>query len=305
MAALYHWRAMERTRATVAAAGLLVLLVVVAAASRTRLFHEDEPPVSASAAHLLVDVAAYLFIAVLLASCVIMIWALWPREGYDGPQPQRRSFWQTLLQTVMLVVAMSLLVGAIMARRSLFQGRSGRSGSGAAGTLPPAISGAPGAGTPPAIDWVAFGLVVATLLVIAFALWRSMRRRRIAAAERRALARELKAVVEDNMEDLRLDEDPRRAVIQAYARLERVLGVHGLGRHEAETPHEYLTRALRDLHLNAAALQRLTGLFEEARFSTHDISPAMRADAVDALAQIRDDLTQPAPTPTGALHVAH
>jgi hypothetical protein len=295
---------MERTRAAVAAAGLLALLVVVAATSRTRLFHEADPPVSATAAHLVVDFAAYLFIAVLLVSCVIMTWALWPREGYDGPQAQRRSFWQTVLQTVMLVVAMSLLVGAIMARRSLFQGRSGRAGSGASSTLPPAISGAPGAGAPPAIDWAALALVVATLLVIAFAVWRSMRRRRAAAAERRALARELRAVVEDSLEDLRLDSDPRRAVIQAYARTEHVLGVHGLKRREAETPHEYLARALRDLQLTAAALERLTKLFEEARFSTHAISPAMRADAVDALAQIRDDLTQPVPAPAGALHVA-
>jgi hypothetical protein len=131
-----------------------------------------------------------------------------------------------------------------------------------------------------------------------------MRRRRVAAAERHALARELKAVVEDSLEDLRLDSDPRRAVIQAYARMERVLGVHGLKRREAETPHEYLARALRDLQLTAAALDRLTSLFEEARFSTHAISSAMRADAVDALAQIRDDLTQPAPAPVGALHVA-
>jgi uncharacterized protein DUF4129 len=305
-AAAYDVRAMERTRVTAAAAGLLALLAVVAAASRTRLFHEEEPPVSLAAAHLLIDFAAYLFIGILLLSAAVMVWVLWPGEGYDGPQPQRRSLWQMVLQVLALAVVMALLAAAFIGRRNFYRTQAARSGGGAAPALPVGVGGSAGAQTPPAFDWAAAGLVLVTLVLIAFAVWRSMRRRRRVASERRALARDLAAVVEDSLEDLRLDEDPRRAVIQAYARMERVLSVHGLTRREAEAPREFLARALRDLPVSPAALDRLTALFEEARFSTHDITPAMRADAVDALARIRDDLTAPpAKPPAGTLHVAH
>lgn len=291
-------------RGLAAGTGLLALLIVVAATSRTRLFQEGEPPVSNRTAHLLVDFAAYLFIATLLLSLALTVWALWPREGYDGPQPQRRSLWQTLLQSLVLVVAMALLVGAIMARRRLGNLKSAASGVSAGSLHAPVVAQAAGSPPPPEFDWAAAGLVLLTFLIVAAVVWRRWRWRRVAAGERRALARELAAVVEDTLDDLRLDDDPRRAVVQAYARMERVLALHGLPRRDAESPREYLLRALIQLPISAAALDRLTDLFEEARFSTHEISPAMRADAVDALAQIRDELTSPERPPVGALRVA-
>lgn len=279
-----------RLRPALSAVALVVLLAVVAAASRTRLFHEGEPPLSASTSHLLVDFGAYLFVTVLLLSLLVIAWALWPREGYDGPVPPRRSPWQVLLQTVALVVAMALLVAAIQVRRNLVgqPGQAGRTGLG--GGLAP-VTGAAPPDVPPAFDWAAAVLVVLTLAVAAFVAWRRYRVHRTAAGRRRALASELAAVVSDTLDDLRLDADPRRAVIQAYARMERVLAVHGLGRRAAEAPREYLVRALREAgRLSPAALERLTALFEEARFSTHEISPAMRADAVDALVEVRREL---------------
>ena len=51
------------------------------------------------------------------------------------------------------------------------------------------------------------------------------------------------AIIDDTLEDLRSETDPRRAVVAAYARMERVLAVHGLPRDRAEAPAEYLERA--------------------------------------------------------------
>ena len=280
-----------RLRPALTAAGLVVLLAVVAAASRTRLFHEGEPPVPASASRLLVDFGAYLLIAVLVLAMVVIAWALWPSEGYDGPVPPRRSPWHVFIQTLTLAVAMALLVAAVQLRRnlSLQPGQAGRAGAG--GALAP-VTGSAVPNVPPAFDWAAAGLVVLTLVVAAVIAWRRLRVRRAAARERRALARELAEVVADTLDDLRLDSDPRRAVIQAYARMERVLALHGLARRAAEAPREYLRRALREAaQLSPAALERLTGLFEEARFSTHPISTGMRADAVDALSEVRRELS--------------
>jgi hypothetical protein len=79
-------------------------------------------------------------------------------------------------------------------------------------------------------------------------------------------------------------------VIAAYARMEGVLARHGMRRRPSETPIEYLGRILGDLTSQSAAVGRLTSLFQEARFSRHEIDGTMKRDAIDALRAIREDL---------------
>ena len=72
--------------------------------------------------------------------------------------------------------------------------------------------------------------------------------------------------------------------------MERALAGVGLGRHPAEAPFEYISRALTSLDTSAQAAERLTALFEWAKFSQHEPEPSMRDDAVDALVAVRDEL---------------
>ena len=64
------------------------------------------------------------------------------------------------------------------------------------------------------------------------------RRRKLARGELRhdAFSEAVSAAVDESLDDLRAEPDPRRAVIAAYARLERVLAAHGLPRFAAEAP---------------------------------------------------------------------
>jgi hypothetical protein len=101
---------------------------------------------------------------------------------------------------------------------------------------------------------------------------------------------DLAEAVDTTIEDLRRERDARRAVIAAYANMERVLAAHGLGRRQAETPLEYLARVLRQLAVRESAIRSLTQLFEYAKFSAHAIDSAMKEAAIDALVDIRDDL---------------
>ena len=55
-------------------------------------------------------------------------------------------------------------------------------------------------------------------------------------------------------------------------------------------PLEYLARALGELRASGAALGRLTGLFQWAKFSSHDVNEDMRTEAIEALTQVRDEL---------------
>jgi hypothetical protein len=96
--------------------------------------------------------------------------------------------------------------------------------------------------------------------------------------------------VDESLDDLRAEPDPRRAVIAAYARLERVLAGHGLPRKPAEAPLEYLGRMLAELSVSDRAARALTDLFERAKFSQHAVGPEMKDEAIDALDTVRDDL---------------
>jgi hypothetical protein len=100
----------------------------------------------------------------------------------------------------------------------------------------------------------------------------------------------LGVLLDGSLEDLRAEPDPRKAVIAAYARMERGLGASGLARAPAETSLEYLRRVLAHRRVSPAAVSRLTDLFEQAKFSDHTIGPQSKAEAIAALEAVRDEL---------------
>jgi uncharacterized protein DUF4129 len=142
----------------------------------------------------------------------------------------------------------------------------------------------------PAIAVGAVGLVAAAYL----RAQRRVRRRDAAEASDDALAEELAALLEDTLDDLRAEPDPRRAVIAAYARMERALAAYGLPRHPFEAPLEFLERAspeLRERHPAGLRLVfELSHLFERAKFSQHAVDEEMKADAIASLEGLRDEL---------------
>jgi hypothetical protein len=107
----------------------------------------------------------------------------------------------------------------------------------------------------------------------------------------------LAAALDESLYELNTEGDLRRAIIVAYARMEAALAGAGIHRHPAETPLEFVERALLSLDTSADAVRRLTDLYEWARFSHHEPEPSMRDDAVEALAAVRDELRAPELTP--------
>ena len=95
--------------------------------------------------------------------------------------------------------------------------------------------------------------------------------------------------LDEAIDDLRRDPDPRRAVIAAYARMEQALTVYGLPRKPSEAPYEYLRRVARDLEAEQP-VAALTELFELAKFSEHSVGETMRGRAIDALTAVRTEV---------------
>jgi hypothetical protein len=151
----------------------------------------------------------------------------------------------------------------------------------------------------PSISWIPIAVVLGLVLAAIAAYVVAERRSRHARGEE-DLAEQLALVLDDTLDDLRAERDPRRAIIAAYARLERVLEANGVPRRAADTPAEYLRRVLHDLELDPAAAERLTALFTRAKFSQHDVDLTMKEEAIDALERVRDELrlAREAPEPT-------
>jgi hypothetical protein len=91
-----------------------------------------------------------------------------------------------------------------------------------------------------------------------------------------------------SLEDLRRERDPRRAIVAAYARMEAAFTAAGLARPLQETATEYMRRILAGERAPAVPLFELTQLFQEAKFSQHELTASHRASALEALTVIRE-----------------
>ena len=278
----------RRSTATAAAvaATLVCLLAVVALASRSERRAEDGNPAVPAVPAPVFDYAftfGVLAVALLFGLALYLRVPLPTRPG--GPQ-------QGLLRAAIAVAVVGILLtlGLDNVRRPpplenvvedavLGQGQRPAPGeieSAEAGRLEFKWKAAIGAA------------VVVAGAVGAYAVAR--RRARASAEDEPELAQELALVLDDTLEDLRRERDARRAVIAAYARMERTLATHGLPRRPFEAPLEYLARVLGALRVRSAAVLDLTSLFERAKFSQHAVDEAMKEEAIGALVAVREDL---------------
>jgi flagellar basal body-associated protein FliL len=138
--------------------------------------------------------------------------------------------------------------------------------------------------------WIPVLVVVALVAVGVSAYVLAARKRAPLRESEAAAAEDLAAVLDDTLDDLRAEQDPRRAVIAAYARLERALAASGFPRSGPETAEEYVARILGLLEVDKDAIRRLTDLFTRAKFSQHEIDDEMKAQAIDSLVEVRDGL---------------
>ena len=278
-------------KAFLTALGVLLALVVVAIASKGSI------PAGTGGARgpsdALYDILFTLYLLMFVGAAVAIVYLLVLRRKIGeqgGAIVRRRGPVETVLSLLLLVG-----VGSLLARRLAGFERPvppeatdaiGRSNPGVATTSPDLNQYEPEFGAP--------AIVTAALILLAVAAWwysgRARKRARGELDGEDLLAMELAAAVDESLDDLRAEPDPRRAVIAAYARLERVLAAHRLPRRPAEAPLEYLARMLDDLSVSPNAARRLTGLFERAKFSQHAVGAEMKEDAISALETVRDDL---------------
>jgi hypothetical protein len=137
-------------------------------------------------------------------------------------------------------------------------------------------------------------LVLALVAAVAISLRWAARLRHLAlptqlpAAE--VDAEELREAVESGRLAFAELDDARAAIIACYVAMESSLGDRGAARGVADTPDELLARVVAAGIVRGAAARRLTGLFYEARFSTHPLGRAERDAASAALDELAAEL---------------
>jgi len=252
------------------------------------------------------------FTALLLVASVlgvVIVYVLRPslRRGKDDePEwvPVRPPMGR-LERALALTVPLLLVAGVVVALVLAVHGGHPQTAITHVPISPPAAGSAatrPGDGVEPhppsdvGTSWETTGLVAGVLIVAGVAsallVGRAIaRRRRSEGAIGGAAADDIVARASAlSLEELRRESDPRRAILAAYARMEGLFMAAGLARSASETSTEYLSRVLHASSAPRSALLELTLLFEEARFSSHELSAADKDDAVDALVEIDEAL---------------
>ena len=239
------------------------------------------------------------FVILAVALIVLFVWGTittLPERARNRQQRRRRTF-----LSLMLYLAACIAIGWAFTHSSL-ERRLERAQKHPTPVGEPNVHGGKRAtrnnpnGRNARIRWDEVAIALAILGALGVAAFAARSRRRPPRLPWRIASRQsLSDALDESLDDLRAEPDLRKAIIAAYARMERALAVVGLARHPAEAPLEYVERALAELHASAGAARRLTDLFEWAKFSQHEPEPQMRDEAIDALVAVRDELRQPEP----------
>jgi hypothetical protein len=258
----------------VAAVGLASRARTPAGGGHTRSISED----------ILLEYALLLLIAIAILALPVWIYLFVAGRDNDEPLLPERKNW--MLPLLLSMVGLSIV--SVILLRYVHDHHGGHDNP-ASRLVGLARNGTRATGAV-RFDWGPV-IVVSSLVVLALVTgaWLVLQRRKTE-PQRAGRAAELVVALERTIADLRAEPDPRTAVIAAYAQMEVALAEVGLRRRADEAPREYLGRVLPDVGAQTASVERLTRLFERAKFSPHAIDAAMKDEAIDALESLRDDL---------------
>jgi len=220
----------------------------------------------------------------------LLVYSLLRRRKEKAPKRyavRRKMYFQTLIMVLVLLV---LAYAWRQVTPSPAEGEGDGDGSGEPG---------PGFQTPElpriaGIPLAAFlaGAVFAGLVALAYFLKAAPQGPTRVGEPRvpRTSREEAAATVGEAILRIELGGDVRSAILLCFHRFSELLGARGIRDQDVLTPRELEAVAVDRLRVSADAAEDLTGLFEEARYSTHPLGEPARARALRSLERIRAGL---------------
>ena len=297
---LFHGVPRSPARTAIAALAMVALLAVAAIATRGGNADSTAPPGTAAAAtaghHVLIVAALVLAPILAIVGAALFMYAQIYRRRELDPELRRRRRMARIQAAILAAFCLVLLAYWLRTGRNpigflhlpnLFGGAANAHGPGQRLHR----SAAHGAVT--SADWKVAVVVWIALVAAAIVLVvRSRGRRRELAPF--VLSAEAEEVADSDLDALRRERNPRRAVIAAYAAMERRLARDGIPRGVHEAPMEYLGRVTLHGHEKVACVHRLTSLFQWAKFSHRPVDEDMRRRAIAAVEELSHGTGEPA-----------
>jgi hypothetical protein len=277
-------------RSVLAISGLLAMLAVVAVAAAGHAPAGGASRPSTSTPRLVQDYIATLALIMLPIGAGLIIWARLLSKQYAGVPLKSSPMYPFQVVPKPFVVVTLVFVALFIAVRYGHHHNSKGGASPAAGTGAGGKTKRVKPPYEPHFRWLPIFVIGSMVVGIGGAMALLALRRRREEEERAPVREALAEVLGETLDDLIRERDPRKAVIGAYAKMERTLAARGFPRRESEAPLEYLARILGLVGGSGHSARRLTRLFERARFSPHEIDQRMKDDAIESLIGLRAEL---------------
>jgi len=275
--------------------GLIGMLAVVAVAAAGHSPAGGASRPSTSTPHLVKDYIGTLALIMIPIGAFLIFWSAFLRRAYANVPLKKSPLYpgQIVPKPVVYVTVVFILL-FIAVRYGHHHQTTPPGGNPAAGERDK-VKATPGHKQyEPHFQWLPVFVIGSLVVGLGGAMAFLALRRRREEIERAPVRETLAQVLSETLDDLLRERDPRKAVIGAYAKMERTLAARGFPRHEWEAPYEYLGRILGIVGGSGHSARRLTKLFERARFSPHDIDQKMKDDAIESLQGLRAELEAPA-----------
>jgi hypothetical protein len=274
--------------------GLIGMLAVVAVAAAGHSPAGGASRPSTSTPHLVKDYIGTLGLIMLPIGAFVIFWSAFLRRQYANvPLKSSRYSGQIAPKPVVYVAVLFVLL--LIAVRYGHRNQTTLPGGNPAAGAGDKVNTAPGHKEyEPQFRWLPIFVIGSLVVGLGGAMAILALRRRRDEVERAPVRETLAQVLSETLDDLLRERDPRKAVIGAYAKMERTLAARGFPRYDWEAPYEYLGRILGIVGGSGHSVRRLTKLFERARFSPHEIDEEMKDDAIESLQGLRAELEAPA-----------
>lgn len=223
-------------------------------------------------------------IGLIIGSNPSPIWVMDPNRATSVKTKRSRLAWG--VRAVITLLTLMVVVFLVTSARTFSDDRSQPLNLPA---VVPITASNSGSGTGGGVGLVLACVVVAvTCGLVAAVLFREKRPEPVMSTRGEAAV----AILDEGLGAMLAEHDPRKAVIAAYVAMERAMARKGWARRPHEAPTEHLARVLGVAPARAEDLDQLVDTYEFARFSEHDVTPAMRDNAVDSVRRLRADLEE-------------